>query len=241
MPTTQAIQTLNEPIEKRTISHIVTQKYTTPSHSRALAEKLLTQTGKELNYGQMRKHPKFQETRNKYFSNKIGRLRQGVVTRINDIGKRVEGTNTFYVIKFEDIRKDRLNEIYYTSVVCEVRPDKKDPNQTRITICGTNVYYPGDVGTNTASLELFKLTINSILSISAAKYACFDIEFFYLSTPLDRPEYVKVQLSKITQEFITEYNLTSLMHKGWIYFGIHRGCYVLPQYGMLANKQLRLR
>ena len=31
------------------------------------------------------------------------------------------------------------------------------------------------------------------------------------------------------------------MHKGWTYFEIRRGCYDLPQYGMLANKQLVLR
>ena len=99
-----------------------------------------------------------------------------------------------------------------------MQPGKKDPNQTRITICGTNVCYPGDVGTNTASLELFKLIINSVLSRSGARYVCFGIDFFYLSTPLGRPEYVKIQLSKIPQEFIAEYNLTSLMHKGWIYF-----------------------
>ena len=69
----------------------------------------------------------------------------------------------------------------------------------------------------------------------------FDIEFFYLSTPLGRPEYVKIQLSKIPQEFIAKYNLTRLVHKGWIYFEICRGCYGLPQPGILANKQLRLR
>ena len=64
---------------------------------------------------------------------------------------------------------------------------------------------------------------------------------YFLSTPLGRPEYVKIQLSKIPQEFIAEYNLTSLVHKGWIYFEIRRGCYGLPQSDMLANKQLRLR
>ena len=70
---------------------------------------------------------------------------------------------------------------------------------------------------------------------------CFDIEIFYLSTPLGRPEYVKIQLSKIPQESIAEYNLTILVQKGWINYDIRRGCYVLPQYGMLANKQLRFR
>ena len=82
----------------------------------------------------------------------MGRLCQGVGKGKNGLCKRVEGTNTFYVVRFEDKPKERLNEICYTSVVCEVRPVKKDPNSTRITICGTNFCYPGDVDTNTASL-----------------------------------------------------------------------------------------
>ena len=79
----------------------------------------------------------------------MGRLCQGVGTVTNGIGKIVECANTFFVIKFEDIPKDRLNDICYTSVVCEVRPEKKYPNRTRITICGTNVCYPGDMSAQT--------------------------------------------------------------------------------------------
>ena len=59
-----------------------------------------------------------------------------------------------------------------------MRPGKKDPNRTRITICGTHFCYPGDVGTNTASIELFKIMINNVLSREGAKYVCFDIEKF---------------------------------------------------------------
>ena len=73
-----------------------------------------------------------------------------------------------------------------------MRPGKKDLNQKIITICGTNVYYQGDFVTNTASLELFKLMIISILSRSGAKYVCFDIDFLNPSTPLGRPEYMKI-------------------------------------------------
>ena len=51
---------------------------------------------------------------------------------------------------------------------------------------------------------------------------------------------MKIQLSKIPQEFITEYNLNSSVHKCWVYLIIRRGCYGLPQYGILANKQLIL-
>ena len=76
-------------------------------------------TGEQLNYGQLRKHPKFQETWNKYFSNEMGRLCQGVGTGENGLGNGLDGTDTFYVIKFEDIPKERINEICYTSLVCE--------------------------------------------------------------------------------------------------------------------------
>ena len=77
--------------------------------------------------------------------------------------------------------------------------------------------------------------INIILSIAGAKYVCFSIELFYLSTPLGRPEYVKIKLLKIPQEFITEYNLNSSVHKGWVYFEIRCGYYGLPQNGILEK------
>ena len=82
--------------------------------------------------------------------------------------------------------------------------------------------------------------INIIISLIGAKYVCFDIENFYLSTPLGKPECVKIQLSKIPQEFIEEYNLTMFAHRCWVYFEIRLGCYGLPQPGILENKQLRI-
>ena len=42
----------------------------------------------------------------------MGRLCQGVVTGTNVIGNIIEGTNIFFVVKFEDIPKDRLNKIF---------------------------------------------------------------------------------------------------------------------------------
>jgi hypothetical protein len=41
--------------------------------------------------------------------------------------------------------------------------------------------------------------INSILSRKGAKVCTFDISNFYLCTPLDRPEYIKIKLSDIPQ------------------------------------------
>ena len=82
--------------------------------------------------------------------------------------QRIKGTDTFRIIKYEDIPKDRRGDICHTSVVCEVRPDKDDPNRTRITVAGNRICYPGDVATPTGSLELVKLIINSVLSRKGA-------------------------------------------------------------------------
>ena len=72
-------------------------------------------------------------------------------------------------------------------MVCKVRPEKSDPNRTRITIGGNRITFPGDVGAPTASLELSKLVFNSVLSCPGAKFTTFDICNFYLKTPLNRP------------------------------------------------------
>ena len=126
-------------------------------------------------------------------------------------------------------------------VVCEVKPHKKDPNRTCITVAGSQIFYPGDVGTPTRSLELVKLIINSVLSRRNARLVSFDLKNFYLQAPIDRFEYVCIKFSDIPQEFIEEYNLSKASQNGWIYFEILRGCYGLPQSGQLANDLLRTR
>ena len=61
---------------------------------------------------------------------------------------------------------------------------------------------------------------------------------FTSKTPTDRPEYVRIKILDIPQEFIEEYNLTPLVQKGWIYFEIFCEFYGLPQSVKLANDLL---
>ena len=93
-------------------------------------------------------------------------------------------------------------------VVCEVKTQNEDPNRTRITVSGIQICYPGNVGMPTVSLDLVKLVIKSVMSRQNARFVCFDKKNFYLQTPIDRSEYVRIKLSDIPQEFIEESNLT---------------------------------
>ena len=200
------------------------------------------ETGKLLEHRQLRQHAKYKEVWDTSYANELGRLCQGVGQKPdNPTEKRVEGTDTFRPIQFHDIPPDRRMDVTYTRVVCEIRPQKQDPNRTRITIGGNRICYPHDTGTKTGSLELVKLQLNSVLSTPDAMFACFDLENFYLGTPLDRPEYVRIQYSIIPNEFILEYNLATYVHNGWVYFEISKGVYGLKQSGKLANDLLTER
>ena len=126
-------------------------------------------------------------------------------------------------------------------VVYEVKPYKEDLNGTRITVVGSQIFYPGDVGILTGSLDLVKLIINSVLSRRNARFVSFDLKNFYLQTPMEIFEYVRIKFLDIPQEFIEEYDLSEAAQNGWIYFEILRGCYGLPQSVRLANDLLRTR
>ena len=80
----------------------------------------------------------------------------------------------------------------------------------------------------TGELELVKLMINSVLSKRGAKAVCFDIKNFYLDTPMDEPEYVRIKFKDIPQEFVDKYNLKEYTQNGHVYFEFVKGCYGLP-------------
>ena len=124
-------------------------------------------------------------------------------------------------------------------MVCEVWEGKDYENCTRITVGGNLICYPSNAGTNTASLELIKLMLNSVISRKGAWFACIDMKKIYLDMPMEDLEYVHIKITDIPEEFILEYGINEMENiNGWIYFEIHRGCYGLPQARILANNLL---
>jgi len=77
-----------------------------------------------------------------------------------------------------------------------------------------------------------------VYSRKGARFSTIDLKNFYLDTPMPNPEYVRIKITDIPAEFIEEYKLTGTDRDGWIYFEIRRGCYGLPQAGILANDLL---
>ena len=187
-------------------------------------------SGVSLEYRHLIKNVKTKLTWNRSFANELGRLANGV-------GSRIKGTNTIKFIPKTLVPPGR--KVTYGRIVVDFRPTKTEPNRTRLTVGGDKIDYPGTVRTDTADMVTAKLLLNSVISTPRARCCILDIKDFYLNNKLMRYEYMKMALKLIPQEIIDEYNLTSMAHDGFIYIQIEKGMYGLPQAGKIANDELQ--
>jgi hypothetical protein len=84
-----------------------------------------------------------------------------------------------------------------------------------------------------------KLLLNSVISTPGARFATFDLKYFYLGTPMTRKEYMRTPLASIPQSIIDQYALNNKAHRGIMLVEISKGMYGLPQAGILAFNQLK--
>jgi hypothetical protein len=92
-------------------------------------------------------------------------------------------------------------------VCVNYRPKKDDPNRTRLTVSGNKVNFPRDCGTPTVDMVTVKLHHNSVVSTKGACYCTIDLKDFYLMTPMTCPEYMRMKIKDLLEEFVTMYNL----------------------------------
>jgi hypothetical protein len=117
-----------------------------------------------------------------------------------------KGTNTMFVmlpLDVPNIPKDRV--IIYARVIVNHCPQKEDPNCIRITAGGNLINYPGELTARMAEITMAKLLWKSMLSTPGAKYVCLNIKNFYLSTPLDRFEYMRIPFALFPPWIIDQY------------------------------------
>ena len=121
---------------------------------------------------------------------------------------RKDVTNTVFFMthnKINNIPSDRT--VTYAWIVVDCRPQKDDPNRVCITAGDNIVQYPGEVTTLTADFITAKLHWNRVISAPGSNYMCLNCSNFYLKTPMERYEYMKIQRDLVPDEFMNEYNL----------------------------------
>ena len=89
----------------------------------------------------------------------------------------------------------------------------------------------------TAALETIRLLLNAIVS-EGASFLTADIKDFYLGTPLEQWEYMRISLKHIPTDIQLKYNLKAFAHNGYVLMEIRKGIYGLKQAGKLAQDRL---
>lgn len=189
-------------------------------------------TGKTLQYRQLLKDPRYKPIWTKSAANEFGRLMKGI--------RDIKGTETMEAIYKHEIPAGRT--CTYGRFVCEERPQKAEVARTRLTLGGNLIDYPGNKSAPTANITTYKIHCNDVISTPNARCVDADLGNFYLNSPMDRPEFVRILLVDIPDEIIDEYNLREKADdKGAVYFQVNKGMYGLPQAGILAFELLKKR
>ena len=89
---------------------------------------------------------------------------------------------------------------------CPTRKKEKK-NRTRFTVVRDRIDYPGEVATSTADIMVSKILLNVVISTERARFVTIDISNFYIMTPLNLLEYIRIHVRDIPDEIITEYKL----------------------------------
>jgi hypothetical protein len=152
------------------------------------------------------------------------------------VGERITGSNTIFFNPRQAVPKGKI--VIYGRFVVDIHPNKSEIHRVRLTVGGNLIQYQGYASTRSADLTTSKCLWNSTISTDGAKYMCLDVKNFYLGTPLDTFEYMRIPIKLIPQEIIDQYKLLPLVSEGHIYMEVQKGMYGLSQAGILANQLL---
>jgi hypothetical protein len=157
-------------------------------------------------------------------------------------GEFKEPTHSFYptprtfFIPRQEVPKGKI--VTYERFVVKIRPNKTETYRFRLAVGCNLIQYPGDVSTPSDDLTTSKCLWSSTISTEGATYMCLDVKNFYLGTPMDSFEYMRIPIKLIPQEIILQYNLLPFISDVHVYIEVQKGMCGLPQTGILANQLL---
>ena len=166
-------------------------------------------------------------------SNEWGRLAQGNI-------HEVPSTDTIDFIHRYEVPNNK--SVTYATFVIDYRPLKSEPHRVRITVGGDKLSYTLDSGSPAANLLETKVLINSTISDAhkGARFMCADIKDYFLASPMEDPEYMRVKYNFFPEDIRIKYQLhEKVTPDGYIYIKIKKGMYGLKQAAILAYNNLK--
>ena len=148
----------------------------------------------------------------------------------------VEETGTMEFIHHSEKPAEK-KATYYNPQLKNKIVDGQVLHRVRGTAGGDKVEYMGDVRAATADMPTVKILLNAVVS-EDAHWMTADIKDFYLGTPMDIPEYMRVQRKHIPSATQDYFNLKEKFANDSVMVKINKGMYGLPQAGKLAQQRL---
>ena len=155
-----------------------------------------------------------------------------------ELDKLIDETKTIHAIQPYEQPVDRRGDTtYYNPQPAEKMIEGVKTRRIRGVCGGDKVKYAGDVSARTAEMSEVKTMLNAVVS-EGEQWMTLDIKDFYLGTPMERPEYMRIAVKMIPTETMEKYGLDKFVHDGMVLFQIDKGMYGLPQAGLLAQQRL---
>jgi hypothetical protein len=150
---------------------------------------------------------------------------------------RLTDSNTWHAIYMHELPAGRKST--YLSPQYKEKIDHKGEHEyrSRFTAGGDRLDYPGAISARTADMEVVKVLLNSTLSTDS-ELMTMDIKDFYLGTPLEISQYIKVDCKFITPECMDKYDLHKFVHNGYILHKVDKSIYGLKEAGRLSQDKL---
>lgn len=159
-----------------------------------------------------------------------------------ELERLVTDTKTGEWIHLKEVPQGRTISYYNPQLSEKRRPEADFPGgieyRVRGTYGGNRNDFTGLTIAETADIPTVKILLNAVVSDPKANWLTTDISDFYLGTPMDRPEYMRVPTKYIPAATMKKHNLHSLVHNGGVIMKLNKGIYGLKQAGRLAQQRL---
>jgi hypothetical protein len=227
------VQKIHQPIPQRIPPNNITQPYLNKWKAliHPVCNHIYNNNGKKETIDSLLKSTK-RDVWLKALSNEWGRLAQG-----NDYG--VSATDAIEFISRSEVPKGR--DVTYATFVCDHRPLKSEQWRVRIVAGGDKLSYTDNPASPATNLLETKILLNSVISDTkrGARFCTADLKDHFLGSPMERPEYMKIPITRFPIDIIKKYTLdTKQDDKKFVYVKIKKGMYGLKQAAKLAYKNI---
>ena len=154
-----------------------------------------------------------------------------------EFDRLVPETQTGQWIPIRDVPRGRVISYYNPQLSRKRRPHGIEL-RVRGTYGGDHGDWKGPTAAETADISTFKLLLQSVISDPDGEWLTTDISDFYLGTPMDTPEIMRVPIKYIPAATMQKHNLAGLVHNGSVIMQLNKGIYGLKQAGRLAQQRL---